>query len=346
MTLRLQFDGDVVIVTGAGGGMGRVHALELARRGARVVVNDLGGHPSGVGADPSLAEAVVEEIRDFGGEAVVNTESVATPEGAASLTEMAIKQWGRLDAVVANAAISRNLPFDELTVEDFDDVLAVDLRGVFLTVQPAYKAMKAAGGGRILGVASTAGLLGNANQANYAAAKGGVVALIRTVAIEGERHGMKANVLTPGALWGRSHTRLVEEYQAASRSGTSAANVPLAISNPEQFPRLTPDRVTPMVTLLVHEACPCTGQILSAWGGLYQQPTVTVNDGWVCGDDVATVEDVLAHWDEITDQTTAEDPGLDAFLHGAQSYERFLVTRSKVSATSASGSSTPKGSRP
>src|SRR5947209_6566650 len=171
----LAFDGDVIVVTGAGGGMGRCHALELARRGARVVVNYLGGHPFGGGSDESLAEAVVEEIRAAGGEAVANTQSVSSPEGAASLTEQAMKQWGRLDAVVANAAILRDKPFDEMTLQDFDDVIDVNLRGVMRVVHPAYKAMKAGGGGRIVAVTSSSGMLGAHAQANYAASKSGLL---------------------------------------------------------------------------------------------------------------------------------------------------------------------------
>src|SRR5688572_13090946 len=165
----LNFDGDVVIVTGAGGGMGRCHAIELARRGARVVVNDLGGHPFGGGKDTSLAESVVEEIRAEGGEAIANTASVSDVDGAASLTEQAMKEWGRLDAVVANAAIVRDTPFDEMTMADFDDIIDVNLRGTMRVVQPAYKAMRAGGGGRIVTITSSSGMLGAHFQANYAA---------------------------------------------------------------------------------------------------------------------------------------------------------------------------------
>ena len=181
----LSFDGDVIVVTGAGGGMGRCHALELARRGARVVVNDLGGHPFGGGSDPGLAEAVVEEIRAAGGEAVANSESVSTPDGAASLTEQALTQWGRLDAVVANAAILRDKPFDEMTLQDFDDVIDVNLRGTMRVLHPAFKAMKAGGGGRIVTVTSSSGMLGAHAQANYSAAKAALIGLTRTLALEG-----------------------------------------------------------------------------------------------------------------------------------------------------------------
>ena len=188
---KLSFDGDVIVVTGAGGGLGRCHALELARRGARVVVNDLGGHPFGGGSDPGLAEAVVDEIRADGGEAVANTASVSTPEGAASLTEQAMTQWGRLDAVVANAAILRDKPFDEMTLQDFDDVIDVNLRGVIRVLHPAFKAMKAGGGGRIVTTTSSSGMLGAYAQANYGAAKSGLLGLTRAIALKGAPHGSR-----------------------------------------------------------------------------------------------------------------------------------------------------------
>src|SRR3954447_8167573 len=195
----LTFDGDVIVVTGAGGGMGRCHALDLARRGARVVVNDLGGHPFGGGSDPGLAEAVAEEIRAAGGEAIANTDSVSSADGGIKLIEQAMKTWGRIDAVVANAAILRDKPFDEMTLEDFDDVIDVNLRGVMRVFHPAYKAMKAAGGGRLVAVTSSSGMLGAQAQANYGAAKSGLLGLTRAIALEGESHGIKANLLAPGA---------------------------------------------------------------------------------------------------------------------------------------------------
>lgn len=309
----LRFHGDVIVVTGAGGGIGRCHALELARRGARVVVNDLGGHPFGGGKDPGLAEAVVAEIRAAGGEAVANTESVSTPEGAASLTEQAMKQWGRLDAVVANAAILRDQPFDEMTLPDFDDVIDVNLRGVMRVLHPAFKAMKSGGGGRIVTTTSSSGLLGAPAQANYAAAKSGLLGLTRALALEGAPHGIKANLLAPGALGTRMHLAMLE-----SETYHAGANSEL-VRNEQAAELFKPERVSPMVTVLTHPTCPVTGQILGASGGWYGRYGITVNTGWAERTAVATAEDLVAHWDEIVDEDSAHDAGLDAFAHGARS---------------------------
>ena len=312
----LSFDGDVIVVTGAGGGMGRCHALELAGRGARVVVNDLGGHPFGGGSDPGLAETVVQEIRTAGGEAVANTASVATPEGAASLTEQAMDEWGRLDAVVANAAILRDKPFDEMTIEDFDAVIDVNLRGVMRVLHPAFKAMKAGGGGRIVAVSSSSGMLGAHAQANYAAAKAGLLGLTRTLALEGEPHGIKANVLAPGALGTRMHLAMVEE--ATFHADEDAT----LVRNDAAAAFLKPERVSPMVAVLTHASCPVTGQVLCAWGGWYGRFGVTLNKGWAAPDGTADPDDLLGHWDDVVDDRTARDAGLDAFAGGSRNAEK------------------------
>jgi NAD(P)-dependent dehydrogenase (short-subunit alcohol dehydrogenase family) len=311
----LRFQGDVIVVTGAGGGIGRCHALELARRGARVVVNDLGGHPFGGGKDPGLAEAVVDEIRAAGGEAIANTESVTTPDGATSLTEQAIEEWGRLDAVVANAAILRDKRFDEMTLQDFDDVIDVNLRGVMRVLHPAFKAMKAAGGGRIVTTTSSSGMLGAHAQANYSAAKSGLLGLTRAIALEGAPHGIKANVLAPGALGTRMHLAMLE-------SESYHADADSALVRNEQAAELfKPERVSPMVTVLTHPSCPVTGQILCAWGGWYGRFGITLNTGWSERIAIATAEDLVAHWDDVVDETSAHDAGLDAFAHGTRSAE-------------------------
>jgi NAD(P)-dependent dehydrogenase (short-subunit alcohol dehydrogenase family) len=311
----LSFDGDVIVVTGAGGGMGRCHALELARRGARVVVNDLGGHPFGGGSNPRLAEAVVEEIRAEGGTAVANTESVSTPEGAASLTEQAIDEWGRLDAVVANAAILRDKPFDEMTPQDFDDVIDVNLRGNMRVLQPAFKVMKSAGGGRIVAMTSSSGFLGAHAQTNYSASKAALLGLTRAIALEGEPHGIKANLLAPGALGTRMHLAMVE---GATYHADADADL---VRNERAAELFKPERVSPMVTVLTHPTCPVTGQILCSWGGWYGRFAVTINEGWAQRSDLATAEDLVTHWNDIVDEGSAHDAGLDAFAHGTRSAE-------------------------
>lgn len=303
----LTFDGDVIVVTGAGGGMGRCHALELARRGARVVVNDLGGHPFGGGADPGLAQAVVAEIQAAGGEAVANTASVATAEGAASLTEQAMDEWGRLDGVVANHAILRDKPFDEMTLQDFDDVIDVNLRGVMRVVHPAYKVMKAGGGGRIVAITSSAGLLGSHAQANYAAAKSGLLGLTRTIALEGAAHNIKANIVAPGALGTRMHLAMVE---AATFHADSSADL---VRNEQAAAALKPERVSPVIPVLTHPTCPVTGEVLYSWGGMYGRFGITRNAGWAARTDLATAEEIVSHWKEVVDEDSARDAGLDAF---------------------------------
>jgi NAD(P)-dependent dehydrogenase (short-subunit alcohol dehydrogenase family) len=308
----LSFDGDVIVVTGAGGGMGRCHALELARRGARVVVNDLGGHPFGGGSDPGLAETVVDEIRAAGGEAVANTESVSTPDGAASLTRQALDQWGRLDAVVANAAILRDKPFDEMTLQDFDDVIDVNLRGVMRVLQPAYRAMKDGGGGRIVTITSSSGMLGAHAQANYGAAKSGLLGLTRAIALDGAAHGIKANALAPGALGTRMHLAMLE---SATYHADADADL---VQNEQAAELLKPERVSPMVTVLTHPSCPVTGEVLCSWGGWYGRFGVTLNAGWAERVQIATAEELVDHWDEIVDEDSAHDAGLDAFAHGTR----------------------------
>jgi NAD(P)-dependent dehydrogenase (short-subunit alcohol dehydrogenase family) len=312
----LSFDGDVVIVTGAGGGMGRCHALELARRGARVVVNDLGGHPFGGGKDTALAEAVVEEIRAEGGEAIANTASVSDVDGAASMTEQAMKEWGRLDAVVANAAIVRDKPFHELTMADFDDVVDVNLRGTMRVVQPAYKAMLAGGGGRIVTITSSSGMLGAHFQANYAASKAAVVGFTRAVALEGAAHGIKANVVAPGALGTRMHVAMVES------GGLNAEASADLVRNEAASELMKPERVSPLITALAHASCPVTGEILCSWGGYYGRFGITTNRGWVERRDVATAEQLVEHWDEVMDEASARVAPLDSFAGGAKDAQK------------------------
>lgn len=312
----LRFDGDVIIVTGAGGGMGRCHAIELARRGARVVVNDLGGHPFGGGKDASLAEAVVEEIRAEGGEAIANTASVSDVDGAASVTEQALEEWGRLDAVVANAAIVRDKPFDEMTMADFDDIIDVNLRGTMRVVQPAYRAMQAGGGGRIVTITSSSGMLGAHFQANYAASKAAVVGFTRAIALEGAIHGIKANAVAPGALGTRMHLAMVE-----SGGLNAEANADL-VSNKAASELMKPERVSPLITVLTHASCPVTGEILCSWGGYYGRFGITTNRGWAERHAVATAEQLVDHWGSVMDESSARVAPLDSFAGGAKDAQK------------------------
>ncbi|MGE0046164.1 MAG: SDR family NAD(P)-dependent oxidoreductase, partial [Hyphomonadaceae bacterium] len=197
---KLTFDGEVVLVTGAGQGVGRAYALELARRGARVVVNDLGVRPNGEGADAGPAETVAAEIKAAGGEAAANTDSVATREGGRAMVQQALDAFGRIDAVIHNAGILRDASFAKLDTAEMDKVLAVHLYGGVNVAQPAFNAMKDAGnGGRIVLTTSSSGLFGNFGQSSYAAAKMGLVGLVRVLAIEGGKYNIKVNAVAPTA---------------------------------------------------------------------------------------------------------------------------------------------------
>lgn len=272
---QLRFDDQVVVVTGAGNGVGRGYALELARRGARVVVNDLGGGPNGGGADEAPAGKVVAEIKAAGGEAVANTSSVATKEGGASIIQTAIDTWGRVDGVIHNAGILRDQSLAKLDVADLQTVLSVHMLGAIYVCQPAFNHMKDNGrGGRLLLTSSSSGLFGNFGQSSYAAAKMAVVGLIRVWAIEGAKYGIKANVIAPTAA-----TRL---------TGGEAADAPMA-----------PGRVAPAGVVLMHPNCPSTGEIFQAGGGWTARIALQIADGYVSQAGPDEADKLFANWDKV-----------------------------------------------
>jgi NAD(P)-dependent dehydrogenase (short-subunit alcohol dehydrogenase family) len=296
MTEKLTFDGDVVVVTGGAGGLGRSQCLELARRGARVVVNDLGGHPTGGGADPGLAQGVVDEITALGGEAVACTDSVASDEGPSRIVAAALDAFGRLDGYVANAAIVRNARFEDITDDDYDRLMSVNLRGVFRGLREAYTAMKAAGGGRIVVMTSTSGLAGAFGQANYAASKTGLIGLIKTIAWEGEESGIKANLVAPGAQDTRATEATVAAGNAAYTDRPERLKADIVGGVPSGL--ITAAKVTPLVLRLLHRDCPVTAQTYAANGGLYHRVAVGRGEVVALPGDV-TVEDVVEHWAQI-----------------------------------------------
>lgn len=271
------FDERVAIVTGAGGGLGRHFALELARRGARVVVNDLGGALDGSGSSARAAETVVEEIRAAGGEAVANFDSVSDPESGAAIVQQALDEYGTVDVVISNAGILRDRSFANMTIEELHAVLDVHLRGGFYVAMPAFKVMKEKGYGRLVFTSSNAGILGNFGQANYGAAKMGLVGLSNVLAIEGAKYGIKANVVAPVA-----RTRMTEELLG-----------PMA----EHF---DPALVAPMVVYLASEACEVTHEIYSAGGGRYARFFVGLTPGWYSGEgEVPTVDQIAGRLESI-----------------------------------------------
>ncbi|MCW2680781.1 MAG: hypothetical protein JWM62_2182 [Frankiales bacterium] len=281
----ISFDGRVAVVTGAGGGLGRTYALELARRGAAVVVNDLGGSVKGEGGDHTAAQKVVDEIKAAGGDAAPNFDSVSTPEGGAAIVQTAIDTFGKVDIVVNNAGFLRDKSFLKLTWDDLDAVLDVHLKAAFYVSQPAFANMKENGYGRFVFTASNA-TFGNFGQTNYSAAKMGLVGLSNTIAVEGARAGILSNVIMPVAK-----TRMTEELLG------EFANY------------LAPELVTPMVTYLCSEACTTTHGAYSAAGGRYAAVKWTLGEGWFAGSgNTPTAEEIQAHLDEINDMSGAIVP--------------------------------------
>jgi NAD(P)-dependent dehydrogenase (short-subunit alcohol dehydrogenase family) len=285
--MTIAFDGRVAIVTGAGGGLGKTYALELARRGARVVVNDLGGNPDGTGSAGGPADTTVTEITAAGGEAVASYDSVATPEGGEAITKTALDAFGTVDIVINNAGILRDKSFANLATADLRAVIDVHLLGAFYVTQPAYRVMKEKSYGRLLFTSSAAGVFGNFGQTNYGAAKMGLVGLSNVLAVEGAKANIHSNVIAPIA-----RSRLTEELLG-----------PLASA-------VEPDLVTPLSLYLVSEACPLTHEIFSVGGGKYSRVFVGETPGWYAGKGVApTVEDIAEHIGDIRAEDGYTVPG-------------------------------------
>jgi NAD(P)-dependent dehydrogenase (short-subunit alcohol dehydrogenase family) len=283
MTQPLRFEGRTAIVTGAGGNpsLGRAHALLLGERGANVVVNDIGALPAALGyAGVASAEAVAEEIRARGGKAVADTNSVATEDGAAAIIQTALDAFGSIDILVNNAGICRVVAFEEMTPHDFLQTLEINLTGTVATCRAAWPHMKAQGYGRIVNI-SSGSMAGLAWQTAYAASKGGVFSFTRSLAVEGEPHGIKANCLTPGAL-----TRMV--YAAQEESS------PL-IQHGQQH--LAPELVSPAVAFLAHEECPFTGECIESIGGHVRRMYLARTPGFI--DPEMTVETLAERWQEV-----------------------------------------------
>ena len=272
----LTFDGDVAIVTGAGRGLGRCHALELARRGARVVVNDLAG-------DSDPAATVVEEINAAGGNAIANHDNIATAEGGERIVQHALDEFGSLAIVVNNAGILRDKAFHNLTPDLVEAVFLVHLTGAFNVSRPAWRHLRAAGYGRVVNTTSASGLFGNFGQANYGAAKAGLVGLTRSLAVEGRKVGINVNAISPMAS-----TRMTQELLG------------------ENGELLAPEQVSPVVAYLCHRECRITGQVLSVGGGHVSAVVTSVTRGITDPD--LSAESVRDRLDEILDRDGAIVP--------------------------------------
>jgi NAD(P)-dependent dehydrogenase (short-subunit alcohol dehydrogenase family) len=273
----ITFDGRVAVVTGGGGGLGRTYCVELARRGARVVVNDLGGGTDGTGAGTSAADLVVDEIVAAGGEAVASYDSVSTAEGGEAITQAALDAFGTVDIVINNAGTLRDKAFANLSAEDLRAIVDVHLFGAFHVTQPAFRVMKERGYGRILNTSSGAGVWGNFGQANYGAAKMGLVGLTNVLAVEGAKYGITANAIAPIAK-----SRLTVDLLGAMADG------------------LAPELVMPLALYLVSEPCTLTHEVFSVGGGRFARAFVGLTPGWTADKGSApSLEDVRDHLGEI-----------------------------------------------
>ncbi len=292
---EIRFEGRVAIVTGAGGGLGRSHALLLASRGARVVVNDLGGAVDGSGGGSRAADAVVDAIREAGGEAVANHDGVDTTEGAEAMVETALDSFGRVDIVINNAGILRDVSFAKMSVSDWDDVIRVHLTGSMNVTRAAWPHLRAGAYGRVVNTTSAAGLYGNFGQANYAAAKLGLVGLTKTLAQEGAKYDIKVNAIAPVAK-----SRMTD-----------------GILPPEVLDKLSPEMVSPLVAYLASEGCEASGQVFAVGGGYISRVEILEGVGTTF-DGAISPEDVASRWDAIGE------------LRGARPFANALAAASAV----------------
>ena len=284
--MSISFNDKVAIVTGAGGGLGRCHALELARLGAKVVVNDLGGTMDGSGGSSEAAESVVAEIKTIGGEAIANGGSVSDRAGAQSMVDDAMNAWGRVDVLINNAGILRDKSFSKMTLDDFEMVVNVHLLGAAYCSHAVWPIMREQNYGRILMTTSRSGLYGNFGQTNYGAAKMGQVGLMNSMKIEGAKNNIHTNSIAPVAA-----TRMTENLMPE-----------------EVLEKLGPELVTPAAIFLVSEDAP-NGVILQAQGGQYSLAAVVENSGVNLGVD-ATADDVAASYEAIVDMAEVKTRGM------------------------------------
>ncbi len=282
--MTIRFDDRVAIVTGAGQGLGRAYALDLAARGAKVVVNDLGGGLDGAGSDASLAEQVAGEIRDKGGEALASTDSVSDREGAANIVRTALDAWGRVDVLINNAGILRDKMFTRMDLDDFEEVIGVHLLGTAYVTRAAFPVMRKQRYGRIVMTTSAAGLFGNLGQANYAAAKLGIVGLMNALKIEGKKTHIQVNAVAP---------------VADTRMGARVY--------PDFFKRMIrPELVSAAVTYLASEDCTTSGDILITAAGYYAKVQLVEGEGVTFDPETqVTPEQIAEHYGEITDMSRA-----------------------------------------
>jgi NAD(P)-dependent dehydrogenase (short-subunit alcohol dehydrogenase family) len=278
--MTISFENRVAIITGSGGGLGRAYAIELARRGAKVVINDLGGARDGTGSSLSAAQDVVDEIQAAGGEAMANGASVTDAAAVEKMVAVVKERWGRIDILINNAGILRDKTFIKMTLDDFRQVLDVHLMGSVICTKAVWEVMREQGYGRILMTTSSTGLYGNFGQANYGAAKLAVVGLMKTLALEGAKYNVRVNTVAPLAA-----TRMTEDLMPA-----------------ELLARMGPETVVPAAVYLVSEDAP-TNAIINAGGGGFERAHVTLTRGIHVKPEDMTAETIAARFEEISDRT-------------------------------------------
>ena len=277
---EINFNGRVAIITGAGAGLGRQYALELGRRGAKVVVNDLGGARDGSGQGTSAADKVVDEIKAGGGQALANYDNVSLVEGGENIVKAAVEKFGKVDILVNNAGIVRDKTFNKMDEPTWDAVMNVHLKGAFCVTQPAFINMRENNYGRIVMTTSSSGMYGNFGQSNYAAAKLGLLGLVNVLKLEGGKYNIKSNLIGPTAA-----TRFTED-----------------VFPPELFAKMKPDFVAPAVLYLCSEDCTDSGMIINAAAGYYSRSAIVTGPGAILSDGVKipTPEDIKDNWKKIT----------------------------------------------
>ncbi|MCL6414112.1 SDR family NAD(P)-dependent oxidoreductase [Aestuariirhabdus sp. Z084] len=283
--MTVRFDGQVAIVTGAGNGLGRSHALALAERGAKVVVNDLGGARDGSGSSSEAAQEVVALIKQKGGEAIANGANVSSFEEVQAMVNQAMDAWGRVDILVNNAGILRDKSFSKMALEDFQTVMDVHLMGSVNCCKAVWEIMRQQQYGRIIMTASSSGLYGNFGQSNYGAAKMALVGLMNTLHLEGAKYGIHTNTLAPAA-----GTRMTEDL----------------IPDKRVFDLMTPESVSAGLLALCCQQAP-SRQILCAGAGGYARARIYETDGIFLAPDEQTPENVLAGWDQLSDNSQQKE---------------------------------------
>ncbi|MEL6447284.1 MAG: SDR family oxidoreductase [Pseudomonadota bacterium] len=299
--MTIRFDGQVIIVTGAGGGLGRAHALEFAKRGGKVVVNDLGGARDGTGGSVSAAQAVVEEIEAAGGEAIADGANVTNYEQVEAMVAAAMDKWGRVDILVNNAGILRDKTFIKMPVSDFQAVVDVHLMGSVNCTKAVWEIMREQKYGRIMMTSSSSGLYGNFGQSNYGAAKLGLAGLMNTLHLEGMKYNIHVNTLAPVAA-----TRMTEDLMAE-----------------DVLAALEPALVTPAVIFMCSEQAP-SRQIIAAGAGGFARAAIVETQGILLDGDEVTAENVAAGWEEASDLSTARE-----LMQGSEQSVKFLTALAK-----------------